>query len=107
MNNRRITVREIADNVGISFGSCQAIIADVVGKKHAAAKTVPKLLNFEPKQRRMEIAKEMLMSFNDDPDLLKKIITGDDTWIYTYDNETKPQSSQWKRPGEPRPKKAC
>ena len=46
------------------------------------------------------------MSFNDDPDLLKKVITGDKSWAYGYDIATKAQSSQWKRPEEPRPKKA-
>ena len=46
LNNRRITIREVADNVGISFGSCQAIFTDVLGLKRAAAKIAPKLLNF-------------------------------------------------------------
>ena len=46
------------------------------------------------------------MTFNVDPDLLKKVITGDESWVYGYDIETKAQSSQWKRPEEPRLKKA-
>ena len=32
----------------------------------------------------MDIAEEMLMTFNDDPDLLKKVITGDESWVYDY-----------------------
>ena len=48
--NHRITVREVADDVGISLGSCQAIFTDVLDMKRAAAK-VPKLLNFEPKPK--------------------------------------------------------
>ena len=47
LNNRRIAIRAIADDVGISFGSCQAIFTDVLSMKHAAAEIVPKLLNFE------------------------------------------------------------
>ena len=47
LDNRRITIRDLADDVGISFGSCQAIFMDVLGMKRAAAKIVPKLLNFE------------------------------------------------------------
>lgn len=47
LDNRRITIREVADDVGISFGSCQAIFTDVLGMKRAAAKIVPKLLNFD------------------------------------------------------------
>ena len=54
----------------------------------------------------MDIAQEMLTMFNDDPDLLKKVITGDESWVYGYDIETKVQSFQWKRPVEPRTKKA-
>ena len=34
--NRRIPIREVADDDGISFGSCQAIFADVLGMKRAA-----------------------------------------------------------------------
>ena len=41
-----------------------------------------------------------------DPDLLKKVITGDGLWMYAYDIESKTQSSQWKRTERPRPKKA-
>ena len=39
----------------------------------------------------------MLNDVNDDPDLLKRVITGE---------ETKAQSSQWKHTESPRPKKA-
>ena len=40
--------------------------------KCVAAKIVAKLVNFEQKQRRIDNAQEMLTTFNDDPDLLKK-----------------------------------
>ncbi|VVC36211.1 Transposase, type 1 [Cinara cedri] len=35
-----------------------------------------------------------------------QVITGDESWCYGYDPETKQQSSQWKTPASPRPKKA-
>ena len=54
----------------------------------------------------MDIAQEMLTMFNDDPDLLKKIITGGESLVYGCDIETKAQSSQWKRPEKLRLKKA-
>ena len=49
----RITIREVANDVDLSFGSCQAIFMDVIGMKRAAAKSVLELLN---KQPRMNIA---------------------------------------------------
>ena len=48
----------------------------------------------------------MLTTFTEDLDLLKKFITGDESWVYGYDIEIKAQSSQWKHSEEPRPKKA-
>ena len=54
------------------------------------------LLSFEQKQRRIDIVQEILTTFNNDPDLIKKIITVDESWLYGYDIETKAQSSQWK-----------
>ncbi|UYV75977.1 hypothetical protein LAZ67_13002008 [Cordylochernes scorpioides] len=74
--------------------------------RRVAAKFVPKLLNCDQKQHRMNIANEMLDSVRDDPNLLQRVITGDEAWVYGYDVETKTQSPQWKLPHEPRPKKA-
>jgi hypothetical protein len=34
-----------------------------------------------------------------------KIITGDETWCFAYDPETKQQSSKWVGETSPRPKK--
>ena len=68
--------------------------------KRVAAKIILKLLNFEQRQRRIEIAQEMLTALNDDPDLFKKLITSDESWMYSYDIETETQSSEWKRPEE-------
>ena len=56
LDNSRITIREVADDVGISFGLCQAIFTDVSGIKRAAANIVRNLLNFEQKQQGMDTA---------------------------------------------------
>ena len=84
--------RKVADDVSISCGSCQAIFTDALGKKRAALKMVPKLLNCKQKQCRMHIAQAILTTFNDDSGLLEQVITGDELWLYGYDIETKAQS---------------
>ncbi|CAH2107449.1 unnamed protein product [Euphydryas editha] len=43
--------------------------------KRVAVKFVPNLLNFEQKQRRMEVAQELLNEINDDAVLLTHVIT--------------------------------
>jgi hypothetical protein len=42
---------------------------------------------------------------NGDPKFLKTVITGDETWVYGYDPETKVQL-QWKHSSSPRPQKS-
>jgi len=41
-----------------------------------------------------------------EPHFLDKIITGDETWVFDYDPETKRQSEEWHTKSSPRPKKA-
>ena len=46
----------------------------------------------------MDIALEMLTMFNENPELLKKGITGDELWVYGYDIEINATKSQdWKK----------
>ncbi|KYN39705.1 hypothetical protein ALC56_05908 [Trachymyrmex septentrionalis] len=99
--NRRITVREVAEDLNISICWCHSIFTNDLGMRRVAAKFVPKLLNFDQKQHRINIAKELLDSVRDDPNLLQRVITGDESWVYGYDVETKAQSSQWKLPHGP------
>ena len=40
------------------------------------------------------------------PQLHLQYHNGDETWVYGYDPETKQQTSPWKSPNSPRPKKA-
>jgi hypothetical protein len=106
MEDRRLTVREIAYDTGISDGSAHAILTDDLGMRRVAAKFVPKLLSCEQKELRLDVAQDMLECANGDLDFLKTVITGDESWVYGYDPETKAQSSQWKSPSSPGPKRS-
>lgn len=64
------------------------------GSQLLSANFVSKLLNFDLKNRRMSIDQELLNDINYDPDFLKKVITGDESWVYGYDIETKAQMFQ-------------
>ena len=43
----------------------------------------------------------------EDVQFLKNTVTGEESWVYGYDPETKQQLSQWKGPMSPRSKKGC
>ena len=66
---------------------------------------VPKLLSDEQKDRRLVVCEDVLQHLEEDPEMLKRVMTGDESRIFQYDPETKRQSLQWKCPGSPRPKK--
>ncbi|PNF26463.1 hypothetical protein B7P43_G15372 [Cryptotermes secundus] len=106
MEDRRLAFREVADEVGISRGSANTILTEDLGMRRVAAKFVPKLLSPEQQQLRLEVAQDMLECANRDPEFLKTVIIGDESWVYGYDPETKVQASQWKHPTSPRPKRA-
>ena len=48
----------------------------------------------------------MLEKIRDNSDILYQVITGDETWVFQYDAETKRQSMQWKTTELPQSKKA-
>jgi hypothetical protein len=69
------------------------------------AKMVLKILSDEQKERRQELYSDLLQRIEDEPHLMNSVITCDETWIFTYDPETKRQSMQWKSTLSPRQKK--
>lgn len=105
MRDRRVTIREIAEEVGISTFSAHSILPKDLARR-VAAKFMLKLLMAEQKQLCVEVSQDMLDSTHSDPGFMNTIITGDEFWMYGYDPETKSQLSQWKHSTSPRPKKA-
>jgi histone-lysine N-methyltransferase SETMAR len=74
--------------------------------RRISARFVPRLLSDNQKALRVSVCRELKQQARDDPNFISNIITGDETWVYGYNPETKQQSSQWKSPNSPRPKKA-
>ena len=105
INNRKLTIRELAEDLNIAYGSFQDIVVNGLGLRQVAAKLVPKELNFMQKRDRVVIAKDMISKAESDPTFIKRIITGDETCVYEYDTQSRHQASEWKASNEPRPKK--
>jgi len=74
--------------------------------RRIAAKFVPRLLNNDQRDHRVQVCTELQEAVRHDPNFLSRVITGDETWLYDYDLETKQQPLQWKTPSSPWPKKA-
>lgn len=60
-----------------------------------------KTLNLFKKERHVNICKEIISDYKP---VTKRIIAGDETWIYAYDPESADQSREYLAKGEERPK---
>ncbi|UYV69538.1 hypothetical protein LAZ67_6003924 [Cordylochernes scorpioides] len=104
-SNRRISIKDLSSETGLSVGLCHQIVTKDLDMIRTSSKIFPRFLTEEQKVR-MDVCKNMVEMTQTDPEWMQKIITGDETWVYQYDPETKRQSSQWIERGEPKPKKA-
>ena len=105
-NDRRLSVRMMSDITNIDRETIRKILTEDLQMTKVCAKMVPKNLTCEQKMNRKDICSDIMERFTDDPELISKIITCDETWIFQYDPETKRQSMHWKTPTSPRVKKA-
>ena len=102
MEECRISAESIATYLGISREKVGAIIHSDLEMRNLAAKWILKLLTTEQKRKRVDSLVAVLEHFaRNESDFLGKLVTGDETWIYCYDPETK----EWRHSGSPRPKK--
>ena len=65
--------------------------------KKLCAKFVPKNLTIE-QDNRTDVCLHLLERIQSDRNFLKNVITGDETWIFEYDPETKSQSKDGTHP---------
>ena len=105
--DRRFTVRTISSQLGVSKSYLHQILTDDLHMSKDSARWVPRLLSDDQKATRVECSTEFLNRYEMEGDqFLDNIITIDETWIWEYDRETKAESSVWKTPITPPPKKA-
>jgi len=105
--DRRVTVAEVSTEVGISSGSAWEILHNKLEKRKKCARWVPHVLTTEQKASRVSISSAHLRRFRREGNaFLNRIITGDETWIRSYEPLLKRQSAEWRSPGSPRPTKA-
>jgi len=77
--NHRLTVRSITEQVNIDRETVTKILTEDLDMRKVCAKMVPKELNEEQKQRRVTICQDLLERQDN---ILVRVITGDDTWVY-------------------------
>ena len=97
----KMAYAEIQDIMKISSGSLTRILHDCLGVRKRCARLVPHNLSEEQKTGRVDWCIHMQRKFDGGRShSVWDIVTGDTTWVYQYDPETKQQSAEWVFPDE-------
>jgi len=81
-------IHDIRNIIGLSYGICQQILSDELNIQCTAAKSVLRLLSSE---YRILVCNELKEKAENNPNFISTIITGDESWVFGYDPETKQQ----------------
>ena len=57
--DRHRTIHDIAEEVGVGYGTCQRVLTEEFGMHCIAAKFVPRILTADQKQQRVNVCTEM------------------------------------------------
>jgi predicted DNA-binding protein YlxM (UPF0122 family) len=99
---RRLSIRAVAELINIDKETVRQMLHNNFDMKKVCSKMVPRLLTLEQKEIRMKICADILQNIENDPNILEKVITFDESWFFQYDPESKRQSMHWKKPSSPR-----
>lgn len=104
--NRRITYEEIRGHLGIGMSQIHKILHLHIKVRKLCSRWIPHKLTPEQKHARVEWCKKMLLKYDHGlSNAVYDIVTGDETWIYSYIPERKQQSYVWVFEGEDKPTK--
>ena len=104
-NDRRIASSMIAESLNITKSVVLRILKEDLGKRKLCARFVPHPLTPEQREDRVISCQDIIAMADADRNFFNKIITGDETWCFACDPETKRQSSEWVGETSLRPKK--
>ena len=84
------TVQEIEELSGIHSSSVLKILRERLGLHKICACWMPHLLSDEQKHSRIRLALQVIEKYDKcDPRCLEEIVTGDETWIYHFQPDSK------------------
>ncbi|EFN60885.1 Histone-lysine N-methyltransferase SETMAR, partial [Camponotus floridanus] len=106
MQDRHVTYREIQASLGVGMNCIQMILHEHLAVKKICSRWIPHNLTTTQKKDRVNWCKKMLKKFDRGAsNAVYNLYTGDESWIYAYEPETKQQSTVWVFQNKPNPTK--
>jgi len=104
--DRRLTIRHIAETKDIHATTVYRIVSDDLGMKKVSARWVPRMLTDEQKQNHVSVCTDLLCHLQAQLQiLLDRIVTQNETWVHHFYPETIRQSMVRKHANSSNPKK--
>jgi hypothetical protein len=103
--DRRLTIREAAEEVRVAFSKCQKILTEDLLMRRVTTKFVPRLVTAEQDDP-VSVCTDLRDRAQNNPNFMSSVITGNECWVYGYDTERKQMSSQLNMASSPELKKA-
>ena len=101
----RLQVRLIAEKVGLPKTDVHRIFTEDLYFRKLFAKLLPENFSDEQEDNRLLVFRDILDRVTSEPDILQRVITGDETWVFEYVPTTKRQSTEWHTSESSRPQK--
>jgi len=95
----------IAESLNIPKSVVLWILKEDLGERKSCARFVPHSLTPEQREDQVTFCQDIITMADADKHFFNKIITGDETWCFAYDPETKRKNSEWVGETSPQPKK--
>jgi histone-lysine N-methyltransferase SETMAR len=104
--NRRVTLAQLQTMFAVSHGTLWDIVHDRLGYRKVCARWVPRQLLPPQKEARMGTSLAFLLRYEaEGEEFLRRIVTGDETWVHHFEPQSKAESMTWKHPQSPVTKK--
>jgi len=104
--DRHVTYQEIQTSLGIGMSQIQKILHDELWVRKLISRWVPHNLSEEQKAARVTWCRATLQRFRGGTsNAVYNIVSGDESWIYSYEPDSKTQSTVWSFVNEPKPTK--
>jgi histone-lysine N-methyltransferase SETMAR len=82
--DRRKTIDQLSQETNISWSTVQRILTEGLHMRRVSAKFVPRLLRDDQKESRVNVCHDLKSEVQNDPNFLKGIVTGVESWCYGY-----------------------
>ncbi len=104
-DDKTLSVKKIAEICGLSVGTIHHVLRKRMQLTKRPARWVPHDLTPNQMRKRKAICQDLIHMWEDDLEMLDRVVTADESWFFTYDPSNRQITASWLKKGQKRPQK--